>query len=197
MNRRSFLINGARVAAGISLPGWAGAASQAVGGQAVVADSSVALLRPAALSHATGMADALAGMLAAARPSAGCRQFDIDGGDVRSLTGALTAPACSRWLAILPPAGAVVVTELARDLGLGLRWAGRHLVDAGGIRHHGWIAGLEESTDWQTDSRNWEERLTSLYFDILTGVAPTIEAGNPRARTGQANVELACLLLTK
>jgi hypothetical protein len=192
MNRRIFLINGASAAVGISLPGWASTTGQALN------DPPIALLSPAALPQAAGIAKALAAMITASSRSVACRQFDIDGGDARSVTRALTAPACSKWLAILPPAGAVVVTELARDLRLGLRWSGRHRVDASGIRHHGSIAGLDEPLDWRTDNRNWESRLASLYFDILTGVTPTIDAGSsPRARTDQAAVELACLLLTK
>lgn len=191
MNRRIFLVTGASTAAGFFLPGCASAMGQSH------RDAPIAILRPDSVPQAVDVANGLADMLAAASQSANCQQFDIDGADTRATTRVLTAPTCSKWLAILPPADAVIVTELARGLGLGLRWSGRHVLDEAGIRHHGLVAGVDESLNWQADSRNWEKQLAALYFDILTGIAPTIETGSPRKATGKAFVELACLLLTK
>ena len=190
MNRRKFLVTGSGTMAGLTLPGWANAIGVAP------AESPIVILRPSAIPNAVNVAGALADTLLEAGQSS-C-QLDIDGGDARSITHALTAPSGTRWLAILQPAGAVVVGELARSLGLGLRWSGQHVIADGSVRHHGSVAGLDEPLNWRVDGRAWEQQLAQLYFGILTGSAPTITAETSRtAIANQASLELACLLLTK
>ena len=189
MNRRTFLVAGGGTAAGLTLPGWA----NAIGTPR--SDASINILRPSTHPDAVHVANALASTLFQAGQSS-C-QLDIDGRDMRSITHVLTTPDCARWLAILEPAGAVVVGELARSLGLGLRWYGQHAIAGGSARHHGSLAGLDGSLNWQTDSQGWGKQLAHLYSGILTNVAPKILTGAPLKATSQASVELACLLLTK
>lgn len=190
MNRRKFLVAGSGTVAGLTLPGWANAIGVSP------AESPIVILRPSAIPNAVNVAGALADTLLGVGQSS-C-QLDIDGSDAQSITHALTAPACTRWLAILEPAGAVVVGELARSLSLGLRWSGQHAITDGSVRHHGSVAGLDEPLNWRADSRGWEKQLARLYLGILTGGSPAITAETSRtAIASQASLELACLLLTK
>lgn len=147
MNRRNFLVNGGVTVTGLALPGWA----NAIGVSST--EFPVAILRPSAIPSAVNIASALADTLLEVR-QASC-QLDIDGGNAQSITRALTTPACTRWLAVLDPAGAVIVGELARSFGLGLRWSSRHAIGNESARHHGAVAGLDASLAWQTDSESW------------------------------------------
>jgi hypothetical protein len=189
MDRRNFLFTGAGTVAGLTLPGWASAIGILPG------ESPLAILRPSAIPNAVNVANALAGTLSGIGQSS-C-QLNVDGSDTQSAISILSAPNCSRWLAILDPAGAVIVGELARSLGLGFRWSGQHAIAGGSTHHHGSVAGLDESFNWQADSQDWEKQLAQFYFGILTGSAPRVQVEAPREEAGQVSLRLACLLLTK
>jgi hypothetical protein len=153
---------------------------------------TVGILGPAGSPEAAAFVAALQG--AGLAP----RRFTLDGGDRDAVVAALGDRDCAAWLGLLEPAGAVVVQQLARDLGLGLRWSADHALDCDGARHHCAATGLGEALAWRDDLAGWQARLAGFYAALITGkeLPPLAVPASRPAAAGPA-LRLASFILTR
>lgn len=190
MDRRNFLKAGGGSMAGASLPAWARALETPGRG------NRIAILHP----PSTAPASRVAGLIVATIANVGLsapERLEVDSNDIASAIKALTTGRHHQLLVLMDPAGTIIIGELARSLGLGLRWSGWHNTNGPDVRHHCTVAACSEGVTWRDDRHECEQRLANLYARILTEAAVNPPVPESTRTNAHPSFDLGGLILTE